>query len=79
MRPPRALPAARNLAGEMCSTVIPRLGTALRVTAVQHVGTAAVSSFSRVVRLRHPGLYRALVKVNDGAHVSNYSAPILVR
>ena len=28
----------------------------------------------------HPGLYRVLIKVtNDGAHVSNYSAPILIR
>jgi len=25
------------------------------------------------------GLYRALVKINDGAHVSNYSEPILIR
>jgi hypothetical protein len=36
------------------------------------------SSFSRVVRVRR-GLYRALVKVNDGAHVSAYSAPVLIR
>jgi len=43
-------------------------------------GTPTVSRFSRVVRIRHRGLYRALVKVsNDGAHVSNYSAPILIR
>jgi hypothetical protein len=42
-------------------------------------GTATVSRFSRIVRLRHPGLYRALIKVNDGAHVSNYSEPILIR
>jgi hypothetical protein len=42
-------------------------------------GTSTVSSFSGIVRLRHPGLYRALIKVSDGAHVSNYSAPILVR
>jgi hypothetical protein len=32
------------------------------------------------MRLRTPGLYRVLIKVtNDGAHVSNYSAPILIR
>jgi hypothetical protein len=31
------------------------------------------------VRLRHRGLYRALVKISDGAHVSSYSAPILIR
>ena len=43
-------------------------------------GTASVSRFSSVVRLRHRGLYRALIKVsNDGAHVSNYSEPILIR
>ncbi|HEY5342034.1 MAG TPA: hypothetical protein VIJ66_00020 [Solirubrobacteraceae bacterium] len=43
-------------------------------------GTASVSRFSAVVRLRHRGLYRALIKVsNDGAHVSNYSEPILIR
>lgn len=33
-----------------------------------------------IVRLRHRGLYRALIKVtNDGGHVSNYSEPILIR
>jgi hypothetical protein len=42
-------------------------------------GTPTVSSFSRTVRLRHSGVYRALVKVTDGAHVSAYSAPILIR
>ncbi len=46
---------------------------------VVKAGTASVSRFSRVVRLRHRGLYRALVKIDDGAHVSNYSAPILIR
>jgi len=48
-------------------------GTAVRA------GSAAVSRFSRVVRLRHAGLYQALVQVSDGAHVSSYSDPILVR
>jgi hypothetical protein len=43
-------------------------------------GSATVSSFSAVVRMRRPGLYRALIKVSaDGAHVSSYSPPILVR
>ena len=43
-------------------------------------GTSTISRFSAVVRLRHRGLYRALIKVsNDGAHVSNYSEPILIR
>jgi hypothetical protein len=42
--------------------------------------TPTSSSFSGFMRLRHPGLYRVLIKVdNDGAHISNYSAPILVR
>jgi hypothetical protein len=46
---------------------------------VVKAGTPTVSRFSRVVRVRRPGLYRALIKVSDGAHVSNYSAPIFVR
>jgi hypothetical protein len=46
--------------------------------AVVKAGTATVSQFSRVVRV-HPGLYRALVKITDGAHVSSYSNPVLVR
>lgn len=41
--------------------------------------TATVSRFGRVVRIRRPGLYRALVKIFDGAHVSAYSPPVLVR
>ncbi len=42
--------------------------------------TATYSTFSGFMRLRNPGLYRVLIKVtNDGAHVSNYSAPILIR
>jgi hypothetical protein len=40
---------------------------------------AKSSRFSRTVRLRKRGLYRALVQVNDGSHVSAYSAPISVR
>ncbi len=40
--------------------------------------SAGASSFSRVVRV-HRGLYRALVKISDGAHVSAYSAPVLIR
>ncbi len=42
-------------------------------------GTSGVGRFSGRMRLRHRGLYRALVKVSDGGHVSNYSEPILVR
>ncbi len=40
--------------------------------------TATTSSFSRVIRVRR-GLYKALVKVSDGAHVSAYSTPVLIR
>jgi hypothetical protein len=40
--------------------------------------SATVSRFSRVVHV-HRGLYKALVKVFDGAHVSGYSAPVLIR
>jgi hypothetical protein len=42
-------------------------------------GSATVSTFSRVVRVPRPGVYRALIQIKDGAHVSNYSSPILVR
>ena len=41
-------------------------------------GSSTESSFSRTVRLHHGGVYRALVKINDGAHVSAYSAPVLI-
>jgi hypothetical protein len=41
-------------------------------------GTPAVSRFSTVVRVRHRGLYEALVQVADGSHVSAYSAPIRI-
>ncbi len=42
---------------------------------------AISSTFSRVVHIRHRGLYRALVQVpsTEGAHVSNYSSPVLIR
>ena len=46
---------------------------------VVRAGTSTVSSFSGALRVRGRGLYRALVKVSDGAHVSAYSAPVLVR
>jgi hypothetical protein len=41
--------------------------------------TPAFSRFSRVVRVRHPGLYRALVVISDGAHIYGRSSPILIR
>jgi hypothetical protein len=47
-------------------------------TAVK-AGTPTVSRFERIVRVRRPGVYRALVKIADGAHVYNYSPPILIR
>lgn len=39
-------------------------------------GTSTVSRFGTIVRVRHPGLYEALVLVRDGSHVSAYSAPV---
>ncbi len=45
---------------------------------VVKAGTGAVSSFNRIVRIRH-GLYQALIRISDGAHVSAYSAPVLIR
>jgi hypothetical protein len=41
--------------------------------------TATSSRFERVVRIRHPGVYRALVKIDDPARVSGYSPPIYIR
>jgi hypothetical protein len=41
--------------------------------------TPTVSSFSTVVRIRHRGVYQALVQVADGSHVSAYSEPIRIR
>jgi hypothetical protein len=41
--------------------------------------TAGVSSFSRVIRVKRGGVYQALIRISDGAHVFNYSAPILIR
>jgi hypothetical protein len=40
--------------------------------------TPTYSKFSRVVRVQR-GLYKALVEVTEGAHVSSYSSPILIR
>jgi len=45
---------------------------------VVKAGTATVSRFSRVVKVP-PGVYRALVKISDGAHVSAYSPAVLIR
>ncbi len=40
--------------------------------------TPTVSRFSRVIRIRHAGLYRASVHVLSGAHISNHSRAIRV-
>jgi hypothetical protein len=42
-------------------------------------GTASVSRFSTIVRVRRSGVYEALVQVADGSHVSAYSAPLRLR
>jgi hypothetical protein len=41
-------------------------------------GRAGRGHFSAIVRIRHNGLYTALVVVKDGSHVSAYSAPIRI-
>ncbi|MGO9759968.1 MAG: hypothetical protein ACLP1Q_01745 [Solirubrobacteraceae bacterium] len=41
-------------------------------------GNAAFSRFGHIVRIRRPGLYRALVTVANGAQVSNHSRAILL-
>ncbi len=41
-------------------------------------GTPGVSRFSTVVRIRHRGVYEALVQVFDGSHVSSYSRPVRI-
>jgi hypothetical protein len=38
-----------------------------------------VSKFSTIVRVRHRGIYEALVQVADGSHVSAYSEAIRIR
>ena len=45
---------------------------------VVKAATASYSRFSRMQRVQR-GLYKALVQVTDGAHVSSYSAPVLIR
>jgi hypothetical protein len=43
------------------------------------LGTNTSSRFGTVVRIRHRGVYQALVVVKDGSHVSAYSAPVRIR
>jgi hypothetical protein len=40
--------------------------------------TGSFSRFSRVVRVRRAGLYRAYVQVASGAQLSNHSRAILI-
>ena len=47
-------------------------------TIVKSSSTSA-SRFSRVVRIRHGGLYRALVSVNTGKQISGHSRALLIR
>ena len=42
-------------------------------------GSSSVSRFSTIVRIRHRGVYEALVQVFDGSHVSAYSEPVRIR
>jgi hypothetical protein len=46
-------------------------------TIVKHANIA-VSSYSTIVRIRHRGVYQALVLVHDGSHVSAYSARLSI-
>jgi hypothetical protein len=41
--------------------------------------TPTSSRYGTVVRIRHRGLYEALVLIKDGSHVSAYSAPVRLR
>jgi hypothetical protein len=43
------------------------------------LGTNTSSRYGTVVRIRHRGIYKALVLVKDGSHVSAYSAPVRIR
>ncbi|MGH2865137.1 MAG: hypothetical protein ACRDJX_07800 [Solirubrobacteraceae bacterium] len=47
-------------------------------TVVKATSSPSYSTFSRVVRVQR-GLYKALIQVTDGAHVSAYSNPVLIR
>jgi hypothetical protein len=50
----------------------------IRSTSVQGA-TSGTSRFSRVVRIRRGGLYRALVHVDNGRQVSGHSRAVLIR
>jgi hypothetical protein len=40
---------------------------------------ASLKSFGGSAPIEEPGLYRVLIEADDGAHVSNYGEPILIR
>jgi hypothetical protein len=42
------------------------------------LGTSTSSRYGTIVRIRHSGIYKALVLVKDGSHVSAYSAPVQI-
>lgn len=42
-------------------------------------GSSIFSRFSAIVRVRHPGLYEALVTVTSGRNVAGYSASVRIR
>ncbi len=44
-----------------------------------HHDTATTSRFSRVIRVKRGAVYRVLVRVTNGAQVSNYSEPLFIR
>ena len=66
---------ARSSAFSCCGPATP----STRAAPASKPGTATTSRFERVVHVRHPGVYRALVKINDPARVSAYSPPIYIR
>lgn len=78
-----------RLAGTVTPPEVPALVVFQRVTrkGVQNVGRTVISSahgtsspFSKVVRVHHHSLYRAVVTLNAGAPlVSNSSLPVLIR
>lgn len=57
----------------------PGLPSVNRGGAFVRSGTPTVARFSTIVRIRHRGLYQALVQVADGSHLSAYSAPLRIR
>jgi len=46
---------------------------------VARKGSLSSSRFTRIVSIRHAGLYRAYVRVSDGKLLSHYSRTIRIR